>query len=469
MNTDLQKIHDASMKILETSGMRFQHPEIIKIIKENGIRVEGETAFFKEDQLMKLVGKAPKSFTVYARNPQYDFVMGGDHMEVAAGYGAPYIIERDGSQRNGVLADYLEFVKLVHQSDHFKVNGGILVEPSDVDASYNGPVMLYNTIRHSDKVLIGMEGNAEQMSILMDMLKILFGGHDKLLEKPRMMTIVNTLSPLQMDRNALDTLLAYASHGQPVFITPAAMAGFTAPITLAAMLAMGNAETLAGIAVSQMIREGVPVVYGNQSTSADMRSGAFVVGSPEHALSITYGARLAKAYGLPCRSGGTSSDAKGVCAQSGYESMMLLSTCSKENVNLVILAAGALDSVKSMSFDKFMVDLEVISLVKRIRQEVVINDETLALDLINSVGPGGEFMTSMHTAKLCRTEIWNPEIGVRGMKDTGDAQQAILDNIDSKKEQMLGSYQRPDLSKEIETALFDLLRSKGVESKFLRV
>lgn len=468
MNDDLKKIHDASMNILEKSGMRFQHPEIIKLLKENGIRISGETAFFTEEQVMEWVGKAPKSFTVHARNPKYDFLMGGDDIHFAAGYGSPYMIDRDGEIRNGTLADYIEFLKLVHQSEHFNVNGGILVEPSDVSSNYNSPVMLYNTIVHSDKVLIGQEGNAEQMDILMEMLKIVFGGHDKLVEKPRMMTIVNTLSPLQMDKNALDTLIAYASHGQPVFITPAAMAGFTAPITLAGMLAMSNAETLAGIAVTQMIREGVPVVYGNQSTSADMRSGGFVVGSPEHALSIACGARLAKAYGLPCRSGGGSSDAKQVCAQSGYESMMLLSTCSNENVNLVILAAGALDSVKSMSFDKFMVDLEVISMVKRIRQGIRIDDETLAQDLIHEIGPGGEFMTSMHTAKLCRKEIWNPEIGVRGIGGNKDANAAILENIDRKKEKMLTTYEQPEISPEIKSSLTDYLLKQGVEQSWLR-
>ncbi len=144
MIDDLKKIHNASMKILETSGMRFQHPEIIKILKEKGIKISGETAFFKPEQVMKWVGKAPKSFSVHARNLKYDIVLGGDHMEGAAGYGSPYMIDRDGKIRTGTLADYIEFLKLVHQSDLFNVNGGILIEPSDVDSRYNSPVMLYN-------------------------------------------------------------------------------------------------------------------------------------------------------------------------------------------------------------------------------------------------------------------------------------------------------------------------------------
>jgi len=467
MNEELKHIHNASLNILETSGMRFQHPDVLSMLKENNIKVEGEIAFFTPEQVMQWVGKAPKQFTVYARNPIYDIVLGGEHMEVGAGYGSPHIIDRNGKTRNSILADYIQFLKLVHQCDHFNVNGGILVEPSDVDSQYNCPLMLYNTIIHSDKVLMGMEGNNRQMSMLMDMLEIVFGGHDRLVEKPRIMTIVNTLSPLMLDRSALDTLIAYASHGQSVLITPSAMTGFTAPITIAGMMALGNAETLAGIAVTQMVREGVPVVYGNQCTSADMRSGSFVVGSPEHALSIACAARLAKAYGLPCRSGGTGSDATQICVQSGYESMMLLSTCSRENVNLVLQAAGILDSTKSMSVDKFMVDLEVISLVKRIRQGVEVNEMTLALDLINDIGPGGEYITAAHTVDLCRTEIWNPEIGVRGVSGTTDGHEAILENIDRKKKKMLETYEQPALPKEIQASLTAYLVSRGIDKKYL--
>lgn len=467
MNDAVKKIHAASMTILEKTGMRFQHPEVIDLLKEKGIRVEGETAFFTEDQLMHWVKKAPESFKVYARNSAYDVVLGGDNMEVAAGYGSPYMVDRDGTKRKGCLEDYITFLKLVQESELFNVNGGILVEPSDVDSRFNASVMLYNTMAHSDKVLIGLEGNETQMTHLMEMLKIAFGGAEAIIEKPRMMTIVNTLSPLQMDRNALDTLLAYARNGQPVFVTPAAMAGFTSPITLAGMIAMGNAETLAGIALTQMVREGVPVVYGNQCTSADMGTGGFVVGSPEHALSIACAAQMAKSYGLPCRSGGGSSDAMNLCAQTGYEGMMLLSTCSRENVNIVLLAAGALDSVKSMSFDKFMVDLEMISMVKRIRQGITVDEDTLALDLISEIGPGGEFMTSMHTLKRCRKEIWNPEISVRKHADGVSAQEALLARIDKKRDAMLHGYQRPELAPEVNEALKGYLASQGVSPEWL--
>ncbi|MBU0463899.1 MAG: trimethylamine methyltransferase family protein [Proteobacteria bacterium] len=471
MNEKINKIHDASMKILNKTGMRFHHPEILNLLKKNGVKIEGETAFFTENQILDWVGKAPDYFKVYARNPAHDFIIGDTngvkHIEFAPGYGAPNILERSGKTRRAVLKDYIEFTKLVHRSDQFKVNGGILVEPSDINSQNNHAVMLYHVITLSDKFIFGMEGRKSQVDMTIDMVKILFGSQSELISKPRIMTIVNTLTPLRMDQTALDTILAYSSHGQPVIITPAASAGFTGPITLAGVIALSNAEALAGIAVTQMVRQGTPVVYGCQSTAGDMRTGAYVVGNPEHALCVRFASKLARHYGLPCRGGGAPSDAKQVSVQSGYESMMILLTCVKENINYIIHSAGIIDSFNCMSFDKFIIDLELLDMVKRIHQDVRVDDETLALDVIHQVGVGGEYMTSAHTAKLCRREIWSPDIGLKGPKAYENIDSAIFEKIERKKDKMLMEYQQPQLSDSVQSELVAYLKDNGVEERFL--
>ena len=467
MMDDLTKIHDASMMILKKTGMRFHHPKIISVLKEKGIKTDGNIAYFKPHQVMEWVAKAPKEFKVFARNYQHNFTIGGDHIEFAPAYGAPFVLENDGTRRNAVIDDFLKFLKLVHQSNRFNVNGGILVEPSDISPEFNAPIMLYHILTHSDKFIIGMEGRTEKVSMAMDLLKIVFGGKKHLIEKPRMLTIINTLSPLQMDELALETMMVYADHGQPMAVTPAAMGGFTAPITMAGLIAIANAETLAGIALTQMLREGTPVAYGIQSTVADMTSGGYVVGSPEFALSLTYGARLAKRYGLPCRGGGAPSDAKAVCVQSGYESMMILSTCFREKINFLIHSAGAIDSIQAMSFEKFMVDLEVMELQARIEKGITINEETLALNIIDTIGPGGEYMTSMHTAKLCRKETWTPKIGLRGIRPSADPVGEINHNIQTQMEKMIAAYKSPSLPTEIIKELQGYLKGKGVPMKQL--
>jgi len=296
---------------------------------------------------------------------------------------------------------------------------------------------------------------------------MVFGNQEELINKPRIMTIVNTLSPLRLDATALDTILSYASHGQPVVITPAASAGFTGPITLAGLVALGNAETLAGIAVTQMIRPGNPVVYGCQSTAGDMRTGAFVVGNPEHALCITLGAKLARYYHLPCRGGGAPCDAKQISVQSGYESMLILLSSVKADINYIIHSAGVTDSFNTMSIDKFIIDLEMIDMVKLIHQGIQVDDETLALDVIEKIGIGGEYMTSAHTAKLCRQAVWSPKVGLKGPKEVDDQQAVILEKVNRQKENMLADYQPPPISVSLQKALTDYLLAKGVEKKHL--
>ncbi len=462
MNEQLAMLHKATMQVLETSGVKFYHPVILEILEMNGIKVDGEIAYFKEAQLMEWIKEAPAGFSLYARNPIYNMQIGGDSTEFVAGYGAPSIIEADGTKRIAVLSDYLKFLKLVHQCGHFKINGGILAQPSDIEADKSFPMMLYATLMYSDKCLMGGCGGKKQTEIVFDMLRMVFGDDEELLEKPRIATIINPSSPLQYDKTMLDTMLLYAEHGQPLIIAPAVMAGTTGPVTLAGTIVLSNAETLAGIAVAQMIRKGTPVLYGSASSTSDMKTASMAIGAPEGALCIAYSARLAKAYGLPCRGSGTLNDAKVVSVQSGYESMMQLLVGCQERVNFIIHSAGIMDSYSAMSFEQFIVDLEIISTVKRFMSGLEINEETLAVDVLNSVGPGGEFITHKHTLAYCRKEPWLPEISLRGACH-GDPNEKLFSNINKKIEKMNKEYQFPAMKTSIKDNLASYIKGIGLE------
>lgn len=467
MINDLERIHKASMTILEEVGIRFHHPKILEIMEGNGVRISGETAFFTEDQVMGWVRKAPKTFTLHGRNPQYDMALGDGALEYAPGYGAPAMVESDGTKRQALLDDYTRFLKLFHQSDLFKINGGILVDPCDLPPDLKYSVMLYCTLTHTDKCLIGMQSTADQVRVAMNMVAIVAGGKEKLTARPAITTIVNTLSPLQFDRNSLDTLLVYAEYGQPVMVTPAAMAGATGPATLAGTMVMSNAEALAGIAAVQMIREGTPVIYGCQSTSADMRTGGYAIGCPEHALCVTYGAALAKFYGLPCRGGGTPNDAKRVSVQSGYESMMVMMATCQAKTDLIIHSAGILDGHAAMSYDQFVIDLEIIGMIRRFQEGIRVDDDSLALDVIKEVGSAGQFLTNMHTFLHCRTEFWTPEISLRGPVSGKEADEKIGERIQKKQEKMLAGYQKPELPADVNSSLRSYLKDRGVDPHLL--
>lgn len=463
LNQDLKQIHKASMKVLEETGVKLYHSEILELVKKNGVRVEGETAFFNEDQIMKWVKKAPSSFTLYARNPKYNMVIGGNNVEYAPGFGSPMIADFDGVKRQALFSDYINFCKLVHQCPYFNVNGGILVQPSDLDMNKSSTILLCSTIAHSDKCLMSTAWGGDEANKTIDVLGIVFGGKESLKNKPRILSLINTNSPLQLTKTALETLMVYAKNGQPVIITPGPMAGTTGPITLAGHFALANAEALAGIAIAQMINPGTPVVYGVQGSITDMKSSSSSTGAPESALIISYCAKLAKFYGLPCRSGGVRNDAKSVDVQSGYESMMMMLVTRNSGINYIIHSAGILDSFLAMSYEKFIIDIEIIAMVERFLKGIDVNEASLAVDLINQIGPGGQFMATKHTVKRCRTEHWIPDVSIKGSLHNKKPTEKILDNIMKKKDKMLNSYVKPELEEHIYNNLINYLNKLGID------
>jgi len=462
MRSELEDIHEASLKILQKTGVLLDHPEIVEMVKKHGIQVSGQVAYFTGPQIMEWIQKAPGNFTLFGRNPDYDVCIGGDTTVFAAGYGATFIVDARGAKRNARLEDYLKFLKLVHQSDYFSINGGLLVQPSDITITRLFPLLLYLSILHSDKCLMGGSDGAKETQQTMDLLSICFGDRRHLIEKPRMVSIINSSSPLRFNRDSLDKLRIHAHYGQPVLITPAVMGGTTGPVTLAGTIAQANAETLAGVALCQMIREGTPVVYGTQSTLANMQTGAYVSASPEHALSIRYGARLARFYGLPSRGGGSKSDVHFVSALSGMESMLTMLATHMEKINIVVLSAGILDSAMAMSYEKFLLDLQIIAMAERFVRGVHIDAKTLALDAIQEVGPGGEFLTSNHTLKFCRSESWPATIDSSAaglMNNHNDMMQWLQE----KKTDMLDAYRQPGMPDDVRSDMEKYLVDAGFD------
>ena len=464
MHEDMQLIHDASMQILAECGIKILHPGIRELIKEAGIKVEGEIVHFAEDQLMKWVEKAPSSFKMYARNPQNDLEFGGNHVHFAPGYGAASIIELDGRVRPGLMDDYMKFIKIFHQSDVMNLVGGIMVQPSDIDSSHCQPVMSYLTLANSDKCLMAGTGTQHETQTILEMLAIAFGGRDELINKPRVTTIINMNSPLILDHSMLENMIEYVKYGQPVVVASCTMAGSTGPITLAGTIALSNAEILTGIAVTQILRAGTPVFYGNQTTTADMRTGSIACGSPEGALCYATTARLAKDYGIPCRGGGAVTDARKISVQSGYESMMTLMAAANAGMNLIIHSAGIMDGYNSMSFEQCMVDLEIIGMVKRYIDGIKITKETLAVDVIKNIGIGGHFLSCDHTITYCRQEPFSPSISLRG-RVTGDPNKVLMDNIAGKMAKIIAGFQKAELPADLDREIVAFLISRGYDPR----
>ena len=469
MQKKVDAIHNQALRILETVGIRLHHVELLARLRDLDVKVVNDTAFFSPEQVMVAVDQAPQAFTLHARNPSHDMTVGDGIVHYAPGYGCAAISGPDGSRRDAVMADYVRFAKLVHQSPHFRINGGILAQPSDVPAAQSHLLMIYAALLSSDKCLLGIPGGRAQMQALMGLASVAFGGRKAFAARPHLLTLINTLSPLQIDETTLEAMLTAASHHQPLIISPSPAAGTTGPIDLAANISLATAEALAAITVVQLIHPGTPVLFGLMCLGADLRTGSVAYGSPAFSLQARYTAALARRYRLPSRFGGILTDAPSLSVQCGYESMLNLLSNVQNGVNLIAHGAGTVGSVAAMSYEKFIIDLEIIDMVDYYCGDLSVNADTLNLDVIREVGPGGLFLSSRDTLEKCRTRAWDASVGLRRSTGEGAQQGPLYRRIAERQRRLLEAYSKapPAMEPSLVAALDDYMQDQGVERKHL--
>jgi trimethylamine--corrinoid protein Co-methyltransferase len=468
MKEKVERIHATAMAILKEVGVKIHLPETCRLLKKHGIRMDQEVAYFDEDQLMHWVRKAPAQFTLHARNPDHNAHIGGGQPQYAAGYGCAEVIDAN-TRRSATLTDYIRFAQLVHQIPLFNLNGGILVQPTELTAGQARLAMTYATLLYSDKCIMGQPGPAESVEQIMAMVSIVFGGRKSLKAYPRVLSLINTLSPLQLDRVALESIRVYAAHGQALLISAGVMSGATGPITLAGSLALGTAEVLVAIAISQMIREGTPAVMGLVISPADMLTGEVRLGVPVHAASCRFIKSLAGFYELPCRCGGSVTDASGLTCQSGYESMLNMLAARQAGVDLILHSAGILASFRAMSFEKFAADIEVIHLVDQYIQSIPVNDDTLAFKAIGDVGLAGQFLTHRHTLSKCRSVPFRSMLpNLPRTAADASANHRFRARLSASLEGNLSKYRRPDLPPTVLSDLESYAVVEGCDNSLIK-
>ncbi len=410
----IEQIHKSSMDILTNTGMDFLYDPAIDYFKKAGFKVDGKRVYFTEEQVMKYLKTVPGEFIIYGREDS-NVAIGGNNICLAPGYGAPFVME-NGKNRKASLEDFKKFAKLAGSSKYIDVTGGVLVEPNDIAVDQRHMEMTYNLVKHSPKPFMGSASGKKEARDTIDVAKLIFGA-DFVDEKPVMVTLINSLTPLKYDKTMLAALVEYAEAGQPVITASLAMAGSTSPVTLAGTLAVQNAEVLGGMVLTQVVNPGTPVIYGAASSITAMRYGSLSIGAPESMMIISASAQLAKSYGVPVRGGGSLTDSKIPDNQASYEAAIVMLGTMASGINFVLHSAGILQYYNAMSYDKFMIDEEVCGMVKHIKQGIEVNEETLATDLIKKIGPGGEFLTTQHTYEHHRTEYFPAIISDRAAYD----------------------------------------------------
>lgn len=456
---DLQKLHDATLSILESEGIGFLSDKAVAVFAEHGFRVDGNTVYFTDEQIRAALATCPKSFTVHARNPRKNVVVGGGTPVYEPCYGAPFIVDFDGEMRRGNFEDYKTLVKLNHQLPSQNMTGFILCDPSDIPAEKAHKYMLHAAMTLSDQPFMGSPTKgAEGVEDMMQMAEIAFG-QDRawLKEHPFSISLINSLTPLRYEAHASEALMEFAKNNQPMLIAALVTGGATGPITLGGTLVVQNAEVLAGIVLAQLVNPGTPCIYGCASGLMDMRTVVVALGAPEFAKVMRAGVALGHWYGLPCRGGGCLTESCDVDAQAGYESMNCMMTAMETGVDFVQHSIGCLSSYMGASFTKYVMDDEIIAHCHEHAVKVDLSleeEEGLALDIIREVGMGGEYLTNMHTAMHCR-DGFQPEVSYRGGLENwfNSGKPAIKDGFKERGVELLGEYKQPKLDPEVEAKL----------------
>lgn len=456
-NKDIEKINATSIELLENTGVEFLHEEALKIFKDHGVKVEDNRVYLTADIIEKMLNKAPSSFTLHARNPENNMVIGKGSTITAPGYGAPFVTDLDNGRRRSQYKDYVDLTKLASESDNIDVLGGVIVEPNDISEDLRHAKMFFAAAKYSDKCLMGSALGGKKAKECLEMASILFDEDKMIDDKPVLITLINTNSPLKYDNRMLDAMITYSRYNQILAITSGAMAGTTAPMSLAGTLVQENVEIIAGIVLTQLINPGTPVLYGPGSSITDMRTAGTAIGSPEYAKLIGAGSQLARYYDIPCRASGSLTDSLTVDNQAGFESMLTYLSGLNNGVHFMIHSAGILEGFMSMSYEKFIVDDEIMGMVNEYQSGIEVNEETMAADIIAEVGPKGYYIETSHTLEHMR-DFRQPYISNRSQYISEEDIIPISKKANKKWKSILADFEAPYIDPIIEKKLKDYIK-----------
>ncbi|MQQ07210.1 trimethylamine methyltransferase [Epibacterium sp. SM1979] len=458
----LQAIEANAETVLEEIGVNFaDNPAALDRWRAAGASVDGERVRIPRGLARKLCETAPSQFTQHARNPEKSVVIGGNNLVLAPVYGPPFVRDAKGGRRYATLDDFQKFVKLGYMSQWLHHSGGTVCEPTDVPVTKRHLDMMLAHMTLSDKPFMGSVTEPSRARDCVEMCEILFG-KEFVQDNTVMTSLININSPLTFDDVMMGALEVYAENNQACIISPFIVGGAMAPVSVAGTLTQVLAEVLAGVAYSQLIRPGAPVIFGAFVSSIDMNSGAPTFGTPEASL-VTYGAgQLARRLNLPFRSAGSFCGSKLPDAQAAYETANSLNMGLLAGVNFMLHACGWLEGGLVADFEKFVMDADQLGTLHGLAKGVQADEDALALDAIREVGPGGHYLGCAHTQANFKSAFWKSELldykpfetwEEEGARDT----YALATN---RVDQLLSTYQQPPLDPAIKIALDSYVADK---------
>ncbi len=446
-------------------GVRFDHPRAIELFQAAGQTVDGPVVRFDPGFLAAQAAFAPAEFSLHARNPDRDFIVGGDHMIFGPANGPPFV-RVNGERRDGTMADLEQLLKLTQMTDALDTPGRNILEPNDVALDVRHLLRALAASRLTDRVWSGEPSSEDAARDCIRMGEIIHGGREAIEARPVMFGNVNVNSPMHFDVRMLEGLLTYADAGQAIIVTPFLLMGAMAPVSIPAALAQQTVEALAGIALVQLVRRGTPCVMGSFLSATDMQSGSPGFGGPESALGLYASGQIARRLNLPWRSGGgTLTSSQTVDFQAGYEAFNTLSAAFLAGANVCWQSAGWLEGGLVTSFEKFVADCELLDLLIHQFTPVEVDEASLAFDAHVEVGQSGHFFGAAHTLERFRDCFWRPTVASTENHDRW-TRNGSLDHAaraSRRWERMLESYEQPPLDEAIEQELVEFVESRAAE------
>jgi trimethylamine---corrinoid protein Co-methyltransferase len=407
---EVEAIHLASMRVLSEIGMDFMLPEARQLLKEAGCSIDGERVRFDAEMIAETISHAPPHFTLNARNKAKSLQIGGANIAFGTVGSPPSCHDRDAGRRSGTREDFQKFLKLGQYFNAIDFCAGYPVEPIDLHASVRHLEALRDVATLMDKPFVCYSLGRQRVLDAIEITRIANGvSAEEFATRPYLTTIVNTNSPLKLDGNMLMGMMELSARNQVVCVTPFTLAGAMAPVTVAGAVVEQNAEALAGLTFCQLVRKGAPVIYGGFTSNVDMKSGAPAFGTPEYMKATIIGGQMARRYNLPYRTSNTCA-ANTVDAQAAYESVFSLWGLTMGGGNYIMHGAGWLEGGLVASFEKFVLDVDLIQMVKSFLQPIEMTEDALGVEAIREVGPGGHFFGAQHTLNRYADAFYQPII-----------------------------------------------------------
>lgn len=458
----LELIEHNADTILQEIGIDFRYQAAKELFNSAGADIDGDRIRFPRGLCRSIIqNNAPSCFEQKARNPQRNVAIGGNSTVFAPVYGPPFVRDLDQGRRYATIEDFRNFVKLAYMLPTLHHSGGTVCEPTDLPVNKRHFDMVYSHIKFSDKPFMGSVTHPERAQDSVEMCKILFGA-DYLEQHTVLVNLINANSPMTFDDTMLGASEVYARNNQASIISPFILSGAMSPVTVAGTMAQILAEALAGLAFTQLVRPGSPVVFGTFSSSISMQSGAPTFGTPEPALVIYGCAELARRLGVPFRSGGALCGSKITDAQAAYESSNTLLPTLMAGVNFVLHAAGWLEGGLVSGYEKLIMDADQLGMMEVFAQGYDLSENGQALRALQEVGPGSHFLGCAHTQDNFKSAFYRSSIAdnnsfeqwqAEGSRDAAERANAIW-------KRMLNEYKAPPLDPAIDEALLEFIETR---------